>query len=65
MGGIYSEDNLIEQPAIELFKTNCYAHEDCYNETFDKTRALLLPKLISGEVDVEEMDIKAVNEVTA
>lgn len=60
MGGKYSEDNLIEQPAIELFKTNCYAHEDCYNETFNKTRALLLPKLISGEINVEKLDIGTV-----
>jgi len=54
----YSEDSLIEQPTIELFKSLSYAYQDCYNETFGETRDLLLPKLISGEVDVEKMDIK-------
>lgn len=34
------------------------------NRNLRKTRDLLLPKLIRGEIDVEEMDIKAVNEVT-
>lgn len=30
----YTETNLIEQPAIDLFKSLGYAHQDCYNETF-------------------------------
>jgi len=29
----YSEDSLIEQPAIELFQSLGYRHQDCYNET--------------------------------
>lgn len=32
----YSEDYLIEQPAIKLFKSLNYAHVNCYNETFGK-----------------------------
>ena len=36
--GLYSEGALIEQPAIELFKSLGYVHQDCYNETFGKTR---------------------------
>jgi hypothetical protein len=58
MADRYSENSLIEQPAIELFKSLSYAYQDCYNETFGKTRDFLLPKLISGEIDVERMDIK-------
>ncbi|HNZ59115.1 MAG TPA: type I restriction endonuclease subunit R [Syntrophorhabdaceae bacterium] len=30
----YSEDYLIEQPAIELFKSLKYKHINCFNETF-------------------------------
>ena len=34
------------------------------NENLRKTRNLLLPKLISGEIDVEKLDIKSINGVT-
>lgn len=95
----YNEDSLIEQPAIELFKSLSYDYQNCYHETFGKsgtlgretpsdvalisrlkqsliafnpsvsseaivlsikklTRDLLLPKLISGEIDVEKLDIQ-------
>ncbi|MFA4828017.1 MAG: type I restriction endonuclease subunit R [Thermodesulfovibrionales bacterium] len=37
---LYSETNLIEQPAIELFKSLGYAHQDCYNETFGSSGTL-------------------------
>lgn len=36
----YSEDFLIEQPAIELFKALNYDHINCYNETFGKAGTL-------------------------
>jgi hypothetical protein len=49
----FTEKGLIEQPAIELFQSLGYDYLDCFHETFDKTRDLLLPKLISGEIDVE------------
>lgn len=35
------------------------------NRTLRRTRDLLLPKLISGEVDVSELDIKVLKEVSA
>lgn len=50
----YTETNLIEQPAIELFKSLGCAHQDCYNETFGEngtlgratsTDVVLIPKL--------------------
>ena len=37
---LYSEGFLIEQPAIELFKSLGYEHQDCYNETFGETGTL-------------------------
>jgi type I restriction enzyme R subunit len=40
MNKTFTEDSLIEQPAIELFKFLGYAHEDCYNETFSETGTL-------------------------
>lgn len=36
----YTETNLIEQSAIELFKSLGYAHQDCYNETFGSNGSL-------------------------
>src|SRR5436190_24186920 len=32
----YSEDSLVEQPAIELFKELGWEAANCYHETFDK-----------------------------
>lgn len=40
MNLVFSEDNLIEQPAIELFKFLGYAYQDCYNETFGEAETL-------------------------
>jgi len=37
---IYTESDLIEQPAIELFKSLGFSHQDCYNETFGETGTL-------------------------
>jgi len=97
----FGEDSLIEQPAIEIFKSLGYDYLNCYNEVFAKdctlgretasevvlipklrdafyklnptatseaialaieeiTSDLLLPKLISGEIDVEGLDIKGI-----
>ena len=78
----YSEDALVEQPAIALLAAlgwetvNAY-HEladDCErqaailclkNTTLRRTRDLLLPKLISGEVDVSKLDIAVPEEASA
>lgn len=56
----YTEDSFIGQLAIKIFKSL-----GCKNANLRKTRDLLLPKLISGEIDVEEMDIKVIDEVAA
>ena len=53
----YSENSLVEQPAIALFGELGWETASCFHE-FEQaggspmTRAPLLPKLISGEVDV-------------
>lgn len=36
----FSEDSLIEQPAIELFKSPGYDNQNCYHETFGKSGTL-------------------------
>lgn len=36
----YTESNLIEQSAIELFKSLGYSHQDCYSETFGEIGTL-------------------------
>lgn len=36
----YSEDSLIEQPAIEVFKSLGYSYQNCYNETFGEYSTL-------------------------
>jgi type I restriction enzyme R subunit len=36
----YNEDSLIEQPAIELFKSLGYDYQNCYQETFGKSGTL-------------------------
>jgi type I restriction enzyme R subunit len=36
----YNEDNLIEQPCIEIFKSIGYDHQNCYHETFGKSGTL-------------------------
>lgn len=36
----YTEDSLIEQPAIEIFQSLGYGHLNCYNETFGKDGTL-------------------------
>lgn len=50
----YSEDNLIEQPAIDLFKSLGYSHQNCYHEAFGErgtlgraasTDVVLIPRL--------------------
>ena len=50
----YTEDSLIEQTAIELFKSLKYVHLNCYNETFGEhgtlgretpSEVVLIPKL--------------------
>ena len=46
----YSEDALVEQPAIALFADLGWQTVNAYHET-------LVPKLISGEVDVADLDI--------
>jgi type I restriction enzyme R subunit len=73
----YTEDALVEQPAIALFQELGWQYLNCYYERFGpdgtlgretsqevvlvprlrdalrRTRDLLLPKLISGEVEVD------------
>ena len=44
MQSSYSEDALIEQPAIELFKELGWEAANCYNESFDSTLSLPSPK---------------------
>ena len=99
MNSDYSEDSLVEQPAIALFSELDWETANCFHEKFGEngtlgretsnevvlvprlrtallrlnhdlsteaialaieelTRDMLLPKLISGEVDVEKIDIK-------
>ena len=50
----YSENQLIEQPAIDLFKSLGYTHENCYHEAFGErgtlgraasTDVVLIPRL--------------------
>src|SRR5664279_5072219 len=50
----FSEDSLIEQPAIEIFKSLGYDYLNCYKETFTKdgtlgretaSEVILIPKL--------------------
>ncbi len=36
----YSEDSLIEQPAIEIFKSLGYSYLNCYDETFGNSSTL-------------------------
>ena len=36
----YSEDLLIEQPAIEIFKSLGYSHLNCFDETFGQKSTL-------------------------
>ena len=40
MNKTFTEDSLIEQPSIELFKSLDYAHQNCYHETFGKSGTL-------------------------
>lgn len=51
---IYTEINLVEQPAIDLFKSLGYTHENCYHEAFGEkgtlgraasTDVVLIPRL--------------------
>ena len=48
MSNLFSEDALIEQPAIRLFK-------DLLGW---QTRDLLLPRLVSGQVEVSKMEVE-------
>ena len=36
----YSESTLVEQPAIELFQSLDYEHQNCFNEKFGETGTL-------------------------
>jgi type I restriction enzyme R subunit len=36
----YSESTLVEQPAIELFQSLGYEHQNCFNEKFGETGTL-------------------------
>ena len=36
----FGEDYLIEQPAIELFQSLGYSHQDCYKEIFGEKGTL-------------------------
>lgn len=78
MNSDYSEDFLIEQPAIELFKSLDYTHRDCFHETFGENGTLgretssnvvLIPKLKEALVKInillpaEAID-KAIEELT-
>jgi len=46
-------------PTIEAIECNCRNLRST-NENLRKTRDLLLPKLISGELDVEDLDIESI-----
>lgn len=78
MSSDYSENFLIEQPAIEIFKSLDYTHRDCFHETFGENGTLgrgtssnvvLIPKLKEALVKInillpaETID-KAIEEVT-
>jgi type I restriction enzyme R subunit len=54
MNNIYTEDALIEQPAIAILGKLGWKPANCFDETFGAKNAnLLLPRLVSGEVTVE------------
>jgi len=36
----HSEDNLIEQPCIEIFQSLDYSYQNCYHKTFGKSGTL-------------------------
>jgi type I restriction enzyme R subunit len=40
MTGNYSEQQLIERAAIEVFESLGYTHQNCYEETFGSTGTL-------------------------
>jgi len=45
----YTEDQLVEQPAIRLFAGLCAAQI----QTLRRTRDLLLPRLMSGQAELK------------
>lgn len=78
MGGTYSEDYLIEQPAIDLLKSHGYGHENCYHETLGEKGTLgrstsmdvvLIPRLraalakLNSTLPFESID-QAIEELT-
>jgi len=48
----YSEDQLVEQPAIGLFAELGWQTVSALEETFAATGDLLLPRLLSGRVEL-------------
>lgn len=74
----YSEDILIEQPAIEVFKELGYSYENCFDETFgegstlgrdNKSQVILIRKLKPALTKLnpdlpEEAILKAMEELT-
>lgn len=51
MNKAFTKDSLIKQPAIELFQSLGYSHQDCFHEIFGEKG------MYSGEIDVERLDI--------
>src|SRR3990172_4525918 len=74
----YSEDSLIEQPAIELFQSLDYTHQNCFHETFGEhgnlgretsSNVVLIPRLrgsltkLNPSLPAEAID-QAIEELT-
>ena len=59
MHNAYTEDRLIEQPAIGMFAELVEPMSRCILQLYPiiqnlrRTRDLLLPRLLSGQIDVE------------
>lgn len=68
----YSENNLIEQPSIELFQSLGYDHLDCFHETFGEkgtigrvtsTDVVLIPKLKEALINLNpSLPSEAINQ---
>ncbi|HHT9114862.1 MAG: HsdR family type I site-specific deoxyribonuclease [Planctomycetes bacterium] len=69
---IYTESNLIELPAIELFNSLGYTHQNCFHETFGEkgtlgratsTDVVLIPKLKEALINLNpSLPVEAINQ---
>jgi len=53
----YTETNLIEQPAIELFGFLGYSHVNCYNETFGEIGTLGRETCMGSDTKIERAEL--------